>query len=392
MSRSVALTAVRPRTFLLLGLLLALLAWAVTRQVGSALAADERADAPTWNGGRDWTKPADDVLRARLGDLPYRVTQHDATERAFLNEYWDNKQPGIYVDIVSGEPLFSSLDKYASGTGWPSFVRPIRGASLKDDTDYKLGYARTEVRSKLADSHLGHVFPDGPPPTGQRYCINSAALDFVPVAELEARGYGEYVAMFREAGIEVSAAPQGSGRAVAAAAAAAAASSSGTEIAILAGGCYWGMEDLIRELPGVVDTEVGFCGGTKRHPKYEDTHSGDTGHAEAIRVEFDPERLSYAELLDFFFRIHDPTTVNRQGNDRGSQYRSAIFVRNAEQRATAERVKAEWNASGRWKKPIVTEIADATEFWPAKESHQDYLEKIPNGYTCHFVREWDEDE
>jgi len=162
-----------------------------------------------------------------------------------------------------------------------------------------------------------------------------------------------------------------------------------TEVAILAGGCYWGMEDLIRDLPGVVDTEVGFCGGTVANVKYEDIRTSDTGHAESIRVEFDPAVLPYAELLDFFFRIHDPTTSDRQGNDRGSQYRSAIFVSGDAQRATAKRVKAEWDEAGRWKAPIVTEIVDAGEFWPAKEGHQDYLEKIPGGYTCHFLRDWD---
>jgi methionine-S-sulfoxide reductase len=162
------------------------------------------------------------------------------------------------------------------------------------------------------------------------------------------------------------------------------------EMAVLAGGCYWGMEDLLRDTPGVVDTEVGFSGGTTERPSYEQVSGHGTGHAEAVRVIFDPEKLSYAQLLDRFFRIHDPTTLNRQGNDRGDSYRSEIFAVSPAQRKTAERVKAEWEASGRWKRPIVTAISEARAFWPAGNSHQDYLEKNPGGYTCHFVRDFDD--
>jgi len=157
----------------------------------------EQADA-----GAPWTdfeKPADDVLRERLTSLQYRVTQEEGTERPFQNEYWDNKEPGLYVDVVSGEPLFSSLDKYVSGTGWPSFTRPVPEAKIVEHSDRKLGTVRTEVRSGIADSHLGHVFDDGPAPTGLRYCINSAALRFVPADELESTGYEAFAERFAEA-------------------------------------------------------------------------------------------------------------------------------------------------------------------------------------------------
>lgn len=159
------------------------------------------------------------------------------------------------------------------------------------------------------------------------------------------------------------------------------------QTAILAGGCFWGVEDLIRALPGVISTDVGYVGGHVTNPTYSDVKTGHSGHAEAVSVVFDPQVLSYERLLLYFFKIHDPTTKNRQGNDIGTQYRSAIFTQSEEQAATAREVIAKVNASGDWRSPVTTEVVPSSAFTRAEEYHQDYLQKHPNGYTCHFERD-----
>lgn len=295
---------------------------------------------------------------AALTPDQYRVTQRGGTERAFTGDYWDHHEPGIYVDVVSGEPLFASTDKFDSGTGWPSFTRPIGNVVTK--RDFRMIIPRTEVRSRHADSHLGHVFKDGPRQRGGlRYCINSAALRFVHRDDLEAQGYGDYVRLFSKED-----------------------SMSEHKTAILAGGCFWGMQDLIRRQPGVVATRVGYTGGQNANATYRNH----PGHAEAVEIVYDPAKTDYRALLEFFFQIHDPTTKNRQGNDVGTSYRSAIFYLDDEQKRIAEDTIADVNASGIWPGTVVTEVTPAGDFWEAEPEHQDYLLRIPNGYTCHYPR------
>lgn len=321
---------------------------------------EKTANMSNNHNSNDDSKNYDPIAKNNLTQQQYEVTQLCSTEPPFQNAYWDHFEDGIYVDVVSGQPLFCSLDKFKSGTGWPSFSKPIHRDFIMYFEDRSRGMIRTEVKSAKAGSHLGHVFENEPGVYDRRYCINSASLKFVPLSELKQLGYKNELWLFEE---------KKKWRRI-----------------VLGGGCFWGMEHLLARQDGVLATRVGYAGGKTQNPTYTEVKKGTTGHAEVVDVLYDPTKTSLVNLLKYFFTIHDPTTIDRQGNDIGSQYRSVIFLTSKEEEETAWEVLSRVLKSGAWGDKIATEIVKGYDFYLAEEYHQEYLVKNPGGYTCHFER------
>jgi len=275
---------------------------------------------------------SEDEWRKILTPEQYAVLRERGTERAGTGSCLNPHQTGTFVCAACGNPLFSAGEKFESGTGWPSFAQAMAGDHIHISRDTRHGMIRDEVSCARCDSHLGHVFPDGPPPTGLRYCMNSVALRLVQ-----------------------------------------------TETATFAAGCFWGVQSAFDQTRGVLKTTAGYTGGHLPNPTYEQVCTHTTGHAEAVEVEFDPAKVSYSQLLDLFWTIHNPRQKGGQGPDIGDNYRSALFTHTPQQKAAAEASKAAQSTPG--KPPIATEIVEAGPFYPAEAYHQHY-----KSASCRFTR------
>jgi len=281
--------------------------------------------------------------KAALTSEQFDVTRRHGTERPFSGEYCELYAPGIYSCLCCGTDLFDSSGKFNSGTGWPSFTEPIAANVIRYIMDNSYGMQRVEVLCNVCDAHLGHVFPDGPGPTGLRFCINSISL----IKDGTNKDHKDL------------------------------------EIATLGGGCFWCTEAILNELQGVEKVISGYSGGTIDNPTYHQVSSGESGHAEVVQVQFHPEKIVYADLLRIFLATHNPTSMNRQGADIGTQYRSAIFYHNELQKQIAKEIIAELEPA--YGKPIVTEIVPFSKFYKAEQAHQDYYRNNPDKAYCQVV-------
>jgi len=281
----------------------------------------------------------------------FRVMRLKGTEEPFkeICPIPAKGKSGIYQCIGCSTDLFRYHAKFESASGWPSFWEPVSELNVKLKIDNSLGMKRTEILCARCDAHLGHVFDDGPLPTGKRYCINLIALKLLELSDLVQSKLVLQKAAF-------------------------------------AAGCFWGTEAAFQQIAGVISTTVGYMGGKTKNPTYEDVCTNKTGHAEVVFIEYDRHKVTYEYLLETFFSIHDPTTLNQQGPDVGAQYRSVIFYYTPEQEKKAVAIKKKYEDFKKFKKPIVTEITPAGEFYRAEEHHQKYFQTKGIKPTCHIPK------
>ena len=278
--------------------------------------------------------------KAILTPEQFNITRLKGTERAFSSDLCSYFEPGKYACACCGTELFDADTKFESGTGWPSFTQPITENAVGYHKDKSLGMYRIEATCNTCDAHLGHVFPDGPKPSGLRYCMNALSLKKIEVTERKV-DFG--------------------------------------------GGCFWCTEAIFQQLKGVLKVESGYSGGTVVNPTYREVCSGGTGHAEVIEITYDPNEISFDDLLRIHLTTHNPTTVNKRGADRGSQYRSIIFYRTEEEKLSAMHTIDEAQKS--YTDPIVTQLEPFEHFYKADDNHQDYYNRNPDGGYCQAVIE-----
>ena len=288
----------------------------------------------------------DDEWKELLTDEEFRVARQGGTERAFSSDMCHLFEPGRYACICCDTLLFDSGEKFDSGTGWPSFTQPIKENAIAYESDTTHGMTRVEVTCNACDAHLGHVFPDGPEPSGLRYCINAVSMKKLD-ADFES--------------------PAGSE----------------TKLATFGGGCFWCTEAIFQQLRGVVSVTSGYAGGDSADPTYKQVCSGNSGHAEVIQIEYDPNQILFDDLLRVHFGTHDSTTLNQQGADKGTQYRSIVFYRDEEEQETASKFRREM--ASLLEKKVVTEIAPFETFYAAESDHQNYYNANSGERYCTAV-------
>lgn len=331
---------------------------------------------------------SDEEWQKRLTPEQFAIVRAKGTERPFCGTLLDNKKEGYYVCVACGLPLFHSGAKFNSGTGWPSFFQPIAEENILEEEDLSHGMVRTEIMCKRCEGHLGHVFEDGPRPTGLRYCLNSESLRFVDEADVATLAEDAPAAAAEGATAtsnEDNDMPRVGDKLPAPAKDVPLAKAPGTATAVFAGGCFWCTEAVFQELNGVSEVVSGYSGGEASTANYETVCSGETGHAEAIRISYDPSKLTYGQLLRIFFATHDPTTLNRQNYDVGTQYRSAIFYDGDLQKDVAEAYIRQLTEAKAFKRPIVTTLEPLKAFYPAEDYHQDFADRNP---SHPYIRTW----
>lgn len=285
--------------------------------------------------------------KAKLTPEQYYILREKGTEKPFSGQFVFTKEEGTYICGGCGEPLFTDDMKFESNCGWPSFDKEIAGGKIIQTEDDTFGMLRTEITCAKCGSHLGHIFEDGPTDTGKRYCVNSGSLSFEPQKTTTLKPTSETI--------------------------------------ILAAGCFWCIEAIFEELNGVSEVQSGYANGNIENPTYEQVCSGKTGFAEAVQITYDKSIISLEDLLEVFFTLHDPTTLNRQGADVGSQYRSGIFFQNEDQRKKSENAIATLNKNRAFEKPIITELSPFKNFVKAENYHQEYYDLNKEEPYCKVV-------